>query len=63
MREVFGGIKDGDIALAGAFQKYKNQIREDAEICARVLGERPAGGPAPHGLNVCPAVSPQPKKP
>jgi hypothetical protein len=38
MREVFGNIKDGDIALVGAFQKYKDQIREDAEICGRVLG-------------------------
>ncbi|MDR1238672.1 MAG: hypothetical protein LBK27_01030 [Treponema sp.] len=40
MREVFSNIKDKDIVLVGAFQKYKNQIREDAEICARVLGER-----------------------
>jgi hypothetical protein len=39
MREVFSNIKNSDIVLVGAFQKYKNQIRENAEICARVLGE------------------------
>ncbi|MDR1972788.1 MAG: hypothetical protein LBQ46_12810 [Treponema sp.] len=39
MREVYGNIKSGDIVLTGAFQKYKNQIRENAEIAARVLGE------------------------
>jgi hypothetical protein len=38
MREVYGNIKDKDIVLVGAFQKYKNQIRENAEICGRVLG-------------------------
>ncbi|MDR2747347.1 MAG: hypothetical protein LBB77_07875 [Treponema sp.] len=37
MREVYGSIKDNDIVLVGAFQKYKNQIRENAEICGRVL--------------------------
>jgi hypothetical protein len=37
MREVYGNIKSSDIVLVGAFQKYKNQIREDAGICARVL--------------------------
>jgi hypothetical protein len=42
MREVYGNIKPNDIVLIGAFQKYKNQIREDAEICRRVLGETPA---------------------
>jgi hypothetical protein len=39
MREVYGNIKPADIVLVGAFQKYKNQIRENAEIAARVLGE------------------------
>jgi hypothetical protein len=39
MREVYRNIKPKDIVLIGAFQKYKNQIREDAEICAKVLGE------------------------
>jgi hypothetical protein len=38
MREVFSNIKDSDIVLVGAFQKYKNQIKENAEICGRVLG-------------------------
>jgi hypothetical protein len=42
MREVYGNIKPNDIVLIGAFQKYKNQIREDAEICGRVLGETQA---------------------
>jgi hypothetical protein len=39
MREVYGNIKPGDIVLIGAFQKYKNQIRENTEICRRVLGD------------------------
>jgi hypothetical protein len=38
MREVYGNIKPNDIVLVGAFQKYKNQIRENTEICRRVLG-------------------------
>jgi hypothetical protein len=38
MGEVYGNIKDNDIVLVGAFQKHKNQIRENAEICRRVLG-------------------------
>jgi len=37
MQEVYSNIKPNDIVLVGAFQKYKNQIRENAEICARVL--------------------------
>jgi hypothetical protein len=54
MREVYGNIKPNDIVLIGAFQKYKNQIREDAEICkqvlsgpARVPGETQAEGSEP----------------
>jgi hypothetical protein len=39
MREVYSNIKPQDIVLVGAFQKYKNQIKEDAEICAKVLSE------------------------
>jgi hypothetical protein len=39
MQEVYGNIKSGDIVLIGAFQKYKNQIRENTEICRRVLGD------------------------
>jgi hypothetical protein len=39
MQEVYGNIKPGDIVLIGAFQKYKNQIRENTEICRRVLGD------------------------
>jgi hypothetical protein len=38
MREVYANIKPIDIVLVGAFQKFKNQIKENAEICARVLG-------------------------
>ncbi|GHV11806.1 hypothetical protein FACS189491_03700 [Spirochaetia bacterium] len=38
MQEVYANIKPEDIVLVGAFQKYKNQIRENAEICGRVLG-------------------------
>ncbi|GHV42360.1 hypothetical protein AGMMS49546_20680 [Spirochaetia bacterium] len=38
MREVYTNIKPNDIVLVGAFQKYKNQIKENAEICAKVLG-------------------------
>jgi hypothetical protein len=43
LREVYSNIKPSDIVLVGAFQKYKNQIRENAEICARVLGAAPLG--------------------
>jgi hypothetical protein len=39
MREVYSNIKPQDIVLVGAFQKYKNQIKENAEICAKVLAE------------------------
>ena len=39
MREVYAGIKPNDIVLVGAFQKLSNQIRENAEIAARVLAE------------------------
>jgi hypothetical protein len=40
MREVYAGIKPNDIVLVGAFQKLQNQIRENAEIAARVLANR-----------------------
>ena len=40
MREVYAGIKPNDIVLVGAFQKLSNQIRENAEIAARVLAEQ-----------------------
>jgi hypothetical protein len=44
MGEVYSNIKPNDIVLVGAFQKYKNQIRENAEICRRVLGEATGQG-------------------
>ena len=37
MREVYSKIKPKDIVLVGVFQKMGNQIRENAEIAARVL--------------------------
>lgn len=37
MREVYAGIKPNDIVLVGAFQKFQNQIRENAVIAERVL--------------------------
>ncbi|MGI6004747.1 MAG: hypothetical protein ACOX88_04955 [Christensenellales bacterium] len=43
MREVYEGIKPGDIVLVGAFQKYHNQVRENAQIAERVLEELAAG--------------------
>jgi hypothetical protein len=37
MREVYSNIKPSDIVLIGAFQKYKNQIRENADVGRKVL--------------------------
>jgi hypothetical protein len=39
-REVFGGIKDDDIACIGVFQKHKNQLLQSAESVRRVLAEK-----------------------
>ena len=38
MREVYAGIKPEDIVLMGVFQKLSNQIRENAQIAAKILG-------------------------
>ena len=35
--ETFDGIKPCDLTCVGVFQKYKNQIRENAEIAGKVL--------------------------
>jgi len=34
---VYRNIKPGDMALIGVFQKYSNQLKENAEIAGRVL--------------------------
>ncbi|MBN2452403.1 MAG: hypothetical protein JXR77_18600, partial [Lentisphaeria bacterium] len=36
-RETFAGIKPTDLATVGFFQRDKDQLRENAEIAARVL--------------------------
>ena len=36
--EVFKNIKPNDIACIGVYQKYKDQIKENAEIVRKVLG-------------------------
>jgi len=38
-RETFANIKPTDLATIGFFQRDKDQLRENAEIAARVLGE------------------------
>lgn len=38
-REVFTSIKPGDIAAIGVFQKYGDQLREDAELFNLVMAE------------------------
>ncbi len=38
LRETFGGVKPGDLAAVGVFQKHKNQLRENAALARRVLG-------------------------
>lgn len=38
-REVFSAIKPGDAAAIGVFQKYGDQIREDAELFEQVTRE------------------------
>jgi hypothetical protein len=37
-RETYANIKPTDMAVVGVFQKYKNQISENAEIVKRLLG-------------------------
>lgn len=37
-REAYQGIKPGDLALVGTFQKNKNEIAQDCAIVKRVLG-------------------------
>lgn len=39
-RETFANIKPTDLATVGFFQRDKDQLREDAEIAAKVLAER-----------------------
>ncbi len=43
-REVFSAIKPGDLAAIGVFQKYKDQLREDAELFDEVLNELESNG-------------------
>jgi len=38
--EVFENIKECDVTCIGVFQKYKNQIKENAEIVEKVLKNR-----------------------
>lgn len=38
-REVFSGIKPNDLAAIGVFQKYKDQLREDAELFDKTMDE------------------------
>ncbi|MCL1793212.1 MAG: hypothetical protein FWG34_05025 [Oscillospiraceae bacterium] len=35
--DVFGNIKPGDLACIGVYQKFKDQIKENAEIAEKVL--------------------------
>ena len=35
--DVFTNIKPGDMACIGVYQKFKNQIKENAEIAKKVL--------------------------
>lgn len=37
IRETFAGIKPGDMACVGVYQKQKNQLKENADIVRRVL--------------------------
>lgn len=39
-RETFANIKPTDLATVGFFQRDKDQLRENAEIAARVLGDQ-----------------------
>jgi hypothetical protein len=38
MAEVFDNIKPNDIICVGVYQKYKDQLKENAEIVSRILG-------------------------
>ncbi|NSW89609.1 MAG: hypothetical protein HPY74_02815 [Firmicutes bacterium] len=38
-RETYENIKPYDVAVVGIFQKYKDQLKENAEIVSRVLSE------------------------
>jgi hypothetical protein len=38
-RETYQNIKPTDIACVGVFQKYKDQLKENADIAAKVLSQ------------------------
>jgi hypothetical protein len=43
-RETYRSIKPGDVAVVGVFQKYSDQLAQNAELVAKVLAELPCAG-------------------